>query len=379
MSNEHFFTERTGQSAVKAEIVSKYFWSWAKIIMPWAKDGKIAYVDLFAGRGRYEDGAKSTPLLVLETAIKDKKMREMLVTIFNDVDENSSRSLDTEIKALPGIDLLKYKPQVYSREVGSEIVQMFQQMRLIPTFFFVDPWGYKGLSLKLINSVLKNWGCDCIFFFNYNRINMGLSNELVKTHMDALFGEQRAEMLRQKLEPLTTFQRELTIVEELAEALKEMGGRFVLPFGFKNDNGSRTTHHLIFVSKNATAYKVMKEIMANESSASNQGIVSFEYSPADARQPLLFELVRPLDELEDSLLIDFAGRSVTLEEVYDEHNVGKPFILKNYKDALKNLETHNKIVADIPVSQRRKRKGEVSLKNVRFSFPSKSKKFEPTS
>lgn len=378
MSNEQFFNERTGQSAVKAEIVSKYFWSWAKIIMPRARDGKIAYIDLFAGRGRYEDGAKSTPLLVLETAIKDKKMREMLVTIFNDVDENSSQSLATEIKALPGVNLLKYKPQVYNHEVGTEIIQMFQKMRLIPTFFFVDPWGYKGLSLKLINSVLKNWGCDCIFFFNYNRINMGLSNESVKEHMDALFGEQRAEVLRQKLEPLSAIQRELTIVEELAEALKEMGGKFVLPFGFKNDSGSRTTHHLIFVSKNATAYKVMKEIMASESSASNQGIASFEYSPADTRQPLLFELLRPLDELEDLLLKDFAGRSATPEEIYDEHNVDKPFTMKNYKEALRNLEAHTKIVADVPAAKRSKRKGEVSLNNVRFSFPSKSEKIEST-
>ena len=60
---------------------------------------------------------------------------------------------------------------------------------------FVDPWGYKGLSLRLINSVLKDWACECIFFFNYNRINMGLGNDAVKEHMDALFGEERAAEL----------------------------------------------------------------------------------------------------------------------------------------------------------------------------------------
>ena len=56
----------------------------------------------------------------------------------------------------------------------------------------MDPWGYKGLSLRLINSVLRNWGSDCIIFFNYNRINMGLNNEFVREHMDALFGAERA-------------------------------------------------------------------------------------------------------------------------------------------------------------------------------------------
>ena len=60
MSTHQFFNEQTEQSAVKATIVSKYFWSWAMIIMPRAD--KIAYIDLFAGAGRYKDGSKSTPL-----------------------------------------------------------------------------------------------------------------------------------------------------------------------------------------------------------------------------------------------------------------------------------------------------------------------------
>ncbi len=371
MSNKKFFDEQTEQSAVKATIVSKYFWSWAKVILSQAHVSKIAYIDLFAGPGRYKDGSKSTPLLILEQAIKDDKMRRMLVTMFNDVDENNSRTLEAEINSLSGIHLLKYKPEIYTHEVGLEIVKMFNEMKLIPILFFVDPWGYKGLSLRLVNSVLKNWGCDCIFFFNFNRINMGISNPLVKEHMDALFGEKRAENLRKRLELLNPQQKELTIVEEIAEALKEMGGRYVLPFGFRNDNGKRTTHHLIFVSKNATGYKIMKEIMAGESSQNEQGVASFEYSPADARQPLLFALSRPLDELEQMLLAKFAGRSVTLEQVYEEHNVDTPYIEKNYKDVLRNLEAAGKIIADKPATERRKYRGEVTVKNVLFTFPRK--------
>ena len=46
--------------------------------------------------------------------------------------------------------------------------------------------------------MLKDWGCDCVFFFNYNRISMGLGNEVVEEHMDALFGKERAEKLRER-------------------------------------------------------------------------------------------------------------------------------------------------------------------------------------
>lgn len=179
---ENFFEEQKEQSQVKAAIVTKYFWAWAKIIT--AAQGKasrnkrIAYIDLFAGPGRYKDGAKSTPLLILEQAIENG-FRDCLVTMFNDKDEDNTSTLKAEIEKITGIDKLKFEPDIYTSEVGEEIVNMFEGLNLVPTLFFVDPWGYKGLSLRLINSVLKDWACECIFFFNYTRINMGLSNAAV--------------------------------------------------------------------------------------------------------------------------------------------------------------------------------------------------------
>ena len=177
MVKNSFFDEQTEQSLVKATIVSKYFEVWANVIIatqkryPGRSSGKISYIDLFAGPGRYADETQSTPIKILKTAIEKPDIRDRLVTLFNDKDEENSRSLDKAINDLPGIETLKYKPQVENEEVGEEIVKMFEEMNLIPTLFFVDPWGYKGLSLRLVNSVLKDWGCDCIFFFNYNRIN----------------------------------------------------------------------------------------------------------------------------------------------------------------------------------------------------------------
>ncbi len=356
MSTNYFFDESTEQSAIKTEIVSKYFWAWAKVIIPTVKksDGRIAYIDLFAGPGRYKDGTSSTPLLVLQKAIQDVELRQMLVTIFNDKDQNNSQSLQQAINEIPGISTLKHQPIVHSHEVGDQIAKMFQQMRLVPTLFFVDPWGYKGLSLRLVNSILKDWGCDCIFFFNYNRINMGLSNPIVQTHMDALFGKQRADALRLKLETLSPFQRELSIVEELCQALKDIGGKYVLPFCFKNNEGSRTSHHLIFVSKHFKGYEIMKGIMAKESSDISQGVSSFDYCPADFQQPILFELWRPLDELDSILQTEYRGQTLTMREIYASHNVGRRYIEKNYKDVLKKMEQKGKIIADPPATGRHK-------------------------
>ena len=367
MKNKKFFDEQTEQSIVKSTIISKYFWAWAKVVLSQVKKrpgGKIAYIDLFAGPGRYVDGAASTPLLILEQAIVDIDMRNHLVTIFNDKDAVHAKTLEKAINSLPDIDLLKYKPKVYNNEVGTKIVKTFEQTKLVPTLFFVDPWGYKGISLQLVDAVLKDWGCDCMFFFNYNRINMGLNNPMVEQHMNALFGKARADQLRPILSKLTPEERELAIVEELSQALQSHGDRYVLPFRFRDDSGNRTSHHLIFVSKHFKGYEIMKNIMAKESSAHNQGVPSFEYNPALERQPLLFELSRPIEDLENMLLNEFAGETLTMYEIYKRHNVGRQYISRNYKDVLLSLETRG-IIKTEPANRRKGTFGD----KVKVTFP----------
>lgn len=374
---KEFFTEQMEQSQVKTEIVTKYFKAWANVMIGHlegksANSKKIAYLDLFAGPGRYEDGTKSTPLQILEMAIQEPKLRDSLVTVFNDKESANTSSLNHAIASISGINELKYAPQVLNEEVGVEMVRMFEQMKFAPTLFFVDPWGYKGLSLRLINSVLKDWGCECVFFFNFSRINMGLSNPAVQEHMDGLFGESRGQAVRSKLELLNSEERELTIVEEICNALIEMGGKYTLPFRFRNHSGTRTKHHLIFVSKHCLGYDIMKKVMANESSSDEQGVPSFEYSPASKRQPLLFELSRPLDDLEGMLLEEFAGQTLAMEQIYQRHNYGRKYIEKNYKDVLVKLEQAGIVKGSPPLPTRRMKKGVPTCANhVMITFPKK--------
>ncbi|RYE46697.1 MAG: three-Cys-motif partner protein TcmP [Hyphomicrobiales bacterium] len=342
---QKFFDERTDQSEVKARIVQKYFYAWATVVTPTAEkmEGKIAYIDLYAGPGRYKDGAASTPLLVLQHAIDNPKMAKMLVAYFNDANKNNTSTLQTEIDALLGIKTLAHKPAVTCGEVDDDAAKFFAETNLIPSFSFVDPFGYKGLSLKIVKGVIKDWGCDCVFFFNYNRINAGINNDLVRTHINALFGEKRADELRKAIEGKQPDLRESLVLEALAQEIKALGGTFVLPFTFKNAAGTRTSHKLIFVSKHFKGYDIMKSIMAKESSTHDQGVPSLTYSPADADMPLLFSLQRPLEALEGDLLSTFKGQVVTFDSIYKSHSVDTPYIRTNYRDTLMKLERDGRI------------------------------------
>ncbi|WP_022730008.1 three-Cys-motif partner protein TcmP [Fodinicurvata sediminis] len=353
---EKFFEERKEQSEAKARIITKYFFAWARVIMPTAEQrgGKIAYIDLYAGPGRYKDGAESTPLYILRTAINHPKISQMLVSYFNDAESANTRALEEEIRKFPDINRLKYAPVIRCGAVDDEAEHYFNETRLIPAFSFIDPFGYKGLSSKIVKGVIKDWGCDCVFFFNYNRINAGISNEIVTPHIDALFSKTRADKLRGTLPGLPPDLREAAILEELANEIKDLGGRYVLPFTFKNAAGSRTSHKLIFVSKNFKGYEIMKDIMAKESSTEDEGVPSFTYSPADASMPLLFSLAQPLSKLRKSLLMKFAGQEVTLNHIYQTHSVDTPYVKKNYKAVIEELEEGGVVSVNSTKGKRRR-------------------------
>lgn len=354
-----FFEKQKEQSLIKSEIVKKYFWAWGKIIS--CRAPKIAYIDLYSGPGVYEDGSKSTPVLVLENALRDELMRQKLVTIFNDTNPKYTASLEKVISEIPNISKLKIKPTVTNITVGQDLVDELKSLILVPTLLFVDPWGYKGLTLELIGSVLKNWGCDCIFFFNYVRINAGLYNKKFICHIDSIFGRNGAQELRKVIKQTKFYKREEVILSYLKEALKEIGGEFVISFKFYKSEKRLTSHFLIFVSKNVLGYKIMKGIMAEFSSHKYQNVATFEYNP----HPVDYGFFQPtpLDDLKKDLLIKYSGMKLTVEEIFQTHNVGTPYIESNYKEALLNLEENNMITADPPSNQRKKRNDKPTMSN----------------
>lgn len=66
------------------------------------------------------------------------------------------------------------------------------------------------------------------------------------------------------------------------------------------------------------------------------------------------------------LLDKFAGQTLTMEEVYNQHHIGKRYIKKNYKEILLKLEAEGKITAN-PVKRRKNTFGD----DVEVTFPPK--------
>jgi three-Cys-motif partner protein len=366
MADVSFFDTPTIASRIKHRIVSKYFAGWANIVLPQAlaHEGRIMYVDLFCGPGRYQDGTPSIPLLILQHAVDTPALHDTLQTVFNDENPAFVETLRDHIGHIPGIERLKYQPVLRSRTIGRDTTARVKRNN-VPALYFADPWGYEGISIDLIEAALSHWGSDFLFFFNYNRINMHLGSDLMSGPIDEFFSSDRARQLRQTVARLSPFDREQAVLKAMKDAAKALRAEAGI-FTYRSDIASRPTHHLMCVSKHRQAMALFKEISAKESTCFDDDVPSLEHNPG--ANPAQGSLFSPLDQLQEDLVMTFAGKTgLTAEQIYHEHHNGRPYVLKNYRQALLRLEESGDVVIDPPRYIRRP--SDTIPGSARISFP----------
>lgn len=347
---DEFFKKLREGSRIKQKIVTEYFVAYNRV-MARAGRTKVGYADLFAGPGKYtnSDGAtqKSIPILVCEATVSNELFRQKVHLWFNDGDRGNYEQLKSAIDGVPGVDTLRYKPTVRNKIVDARWVDILNRLR-VPTLVFLDPCGYKGLSLGLVSSVLAGFGNDCIFFFNYSRINMKLSLDIMNRSLDEFFEPARAKALRAEIQNRSAADREEMILAAVTSSITEAGA-IPLFFRFKSDQG-RISHHLVYASKNKRASGMMKGILRSASSKVLQGVGSGEHDPR-ARE-LSGSLFAGLYEVEERLLSTYAGRAIRFGALLEEE-AHTQYPESNYRDAVLKLEGEGRAFVDPPAGTRR--------------------------
>ena len=348
MSTDTFFLEPpTEQSRTKAKIVFDYFTAWSRVIQKW--ETPMSYIDLFCGPGKYNDGSLSTPLLIVQRTLGDWDLSRKMSFTFNDSDEAKVASLQQSISQLDADNKLSGRISYHQLKVEQDFYKRVNIPPGVPVLSFVDPFGYKGVTVRLIDRLIANNGSDCVFFFNYNRVNMALSNTKFDEHLESLFGVSRTAELRRELFFLSPELRELAVLNALVEALLEQKSNYVLPFKFYSAQMKRTSHFIIFVTKHPTACGIMKRIMYSNSAKDSDGVATF--SLQDSRnfgdkfdQISMFN--RPIQSLYDSIVRQYQGRTVKVSALCNQANndFQSHFVDKNVKDVLRRLEKEGRIV-----------------------------------
>jgi three-Cys-motif partner protein len=300
-ADRFFNTPQRAATAIKTTIVVEYFKSWSRIMASVVKNEpnpRLRYVDLFAGPGKI-DGVKSTPLFIMEHVISQPRLCEWLGALLNDERADFIETLRKNLQELPGYEKLKRKPTLRVGPVDAKLVAMFAKSNNVPAFSFIDPFGYSGLSLSLVEALVSGFGSDMVLFFSFDSINRALSNPKMTDQVDVLFGARRAGRLRAAVDEMNSEEREEVLIEAFIAAVTEdLGYEYVIPYMFEREDKDRTSHYLIFISKRPLGFNIMKQIMYKKSEDKTQGIAKFGYvrQVSAEKTPLLHLMRTPLGD-----------------------------------------------------------------------------------
>lgn len=148
--NPAYWLEYTNLQRVKHQLITEYLKGWFPKLGFWA--GKIIYFDTHAGRGKHQQGQLGSPLVALRTLLSHSHRDQLLQRsefrfVFIETDRENVAVLEQELdglKPLPGRIHVKTNPGDCFEELEKLVGELEKQnQRLAPSFFFIDPYGFK--------------------------------------------------------------------------------------------------------------------------------------------------------------------------------------------------------------------------------------------
>ncbi len=190
----------------KHQILGKYLDAWYPILA--SMNGRLVFLDGFAGRGRYTDGSEGSPLIALRHLVDHsfwpKMSKREFVFIFVEHDERNAESLQREI------DTFKADRQPWPKNVKTQVIHgkfdktateiieylRAQKSQLAPTFAFVDPFGYSGLPMELIAELLAYPKTELFVNFLVGHVQRFIERDGQERAMRSLFGIDVDDVLK---------------------------------------------------------------------------------------------------------------------------------------------------------------------------------------
>ena len=264
------------QTQIKLDILRKYLRAWAIIIGSYFREAY--FVDCFAGRGKYNFGDKKdsisgSPVIGVGTSLEVKNIKLKKGLKFNlsiiaiESEKENLESLKRFIKEMDPKS--ETKIEIVESEFGAAIPEVLNKISGVPAFFFIDPYGIKGVTKESIDLIVNRTGSTEIFlnymqmgvqrvkgqYKNVNHADEKIRIKAIKTvaHMDSLFGDTS-----------WVDKAENELLKHFVRQVFSKNYRFVLNFNVPYPDRSGTIYNLLFATNYDCGEKIMKDIMTKK-------------------------------------------------------------------------------------------------------------------
>lgn len=318
----------------KLQILRAYLQAWFPILSQ-GKEPRVAYIDGFAGPGRYSGGEEGSPIIAIKAVLGQPLLSGANIDFhFIEADPEVATHLRAELETLG--PQLRGRPRLRVSVHEGEFAAVFPELRkslgtrseIVPTFALIDPFGWTGVPFEIVTDLLSRPKTEVLFNFMHEEINRFLGHKDQPKNFDDLFGTPAWRDLL----PLAGHARTRAL-HDLYRAQLLNHARHVRSFTMVNQS-RRIDYFLFFATQNLRGLERMKEAMWKV-----DPLGDFCFSDAtDPNTLTLFGDEPNLSALE-SYLIRLASEALTpVETLYQRTLTETAFLKKHARQVLKALE-----------------------------------------
>ncbi len=299
----------------KHAVLDRYLKAWLPIMSKW--NGRILYIDGFAGPGKYFDEENlptidGSPLIALNAARKHKlQLNAEIVFLFIEARHDRCEYLKSLLESIDIPKNMRYEviESKFDETLSSLLDYLDEQKkRLAPAFVFIDPFGYSDTPFSLIKRITENKKCEVLITFMYSFIKRALTKSDQEGHLDRLLGTQDWRKVRNINIPL----KRKEFIQQLYKKQLEEEAKIKYVRFFEMINKFNQTEYFLFFGTNNL--EGLRQINAAMWKVDPKG--TFQFSDrTNPNQTVLFTPEPDYNLLKKLIVREFRGKTVPVEEI----------------------------------------------------------------
>ena len=288
MSEDELVWEISPHTAAKHSILKKYIQAWAPILGQGPNNGRLIYIDGFAGPGEYKGGEDGSPIIVLK-AIKEHKLSNNFkgtefLNIFIEKNSKRAKNLEKAIEERVGTLPTWIKLEVINGEFNAKLKSILDEIknaggRLAPCFCFVDPFGWSDIDYDVLSNIMQYEKAELLITFMAGYVERFVFDPKHIPSLERLYSESQLENIKNsgKDENLVTKYFLENLKRKISDILPK-SELFTISFSIYNSQ-NRLEYHLIYLTKNCKGLEVMKRAMLESAKDGSYTFRDFDFDP----------------------------------------------------------------------------------------------------
>lgn len=326
--------EYSEHTRAKHEILGRYLGAWFRILGS-SRAPRLVILDGFAGRAEYTCGESGSPVLIYEAAVRAvgagvAQQITILCSEANPSNYESLRAVTDQLAPCAGVEL-RTQQQEFAVAAMPVAQWLAERRGTIPTFAFVDPFGFTGVPLEVIKALMSVNHVEVLLTFMARDMSRFLTLDAIEETLKEFFG---GDAWRACVDPDEQARTECLLLR-YQEIIRPEVALYATPFRVFEDERQTPLYYLVHLTNHPLGMRRMKEAMIAQSA-------DMTFWPITVRPKDQLELdVRegePWPSLQTHLRDEYADRSVSFEELLNEDYPKGVWVEKQYRSAILDLE-----------------------------------------